>query len=380
MQAAFGRPACAEPSVVQETLEACTAANVVQRPQAMDRISRQHSRGYRHDYPRSVQGLDADRTGRPCGKKAACAPKGSCAQQRHRRGRQLGRVLATRYTDIVVDRLFGGTTQLTKALRSLVQAAEQTLERADDRRRQTLWRLAAGGGSGAAVNGLLKRGDHGHCKDYSGTRAQPLAASVPDWGDDPRMAARQVGGVSEPAPASVRPVRRLAVRCRKQNGQWGIGVLRSTLVPEDVMALPQQPVDRLTDPPAVLLAYVSLYDQRGGGVETAITGEKQGLGLTTRNKQRFEAQQMLIQLGVLAHNTMGWTRHWLTPSVPWWKRWGIMRLVRDVCQVSGRLGFDSQQHIVHIILNAADPLAKAFATGLNVLLEAEHIAVTLGEI
>jgi len=279
-----------------------------------------------------------------------------------------------------VDRLFGGTTQLTKALRPLVQAAEQTLELDDESRRRTLWRLDAGGGSVAEVNWLLKRGYHVHCKDYSGTRAQTLAASVPDWVDDPRIAERQVGWVSEPAPASVRPVRRMAVRCRKKNGQWGIGVLISTLVPGDVIALTQQPVDRLTDPTAVLLAYVSLYDQRGGGVETAIKGDKQGLGLTKRNKKRFEAQQMLIQLGVLAHNTMVWTRHWLTPYVPRLKRWGIMRLVRDVCQVSGRLGFDSQQHIVHIILNAADPLAKALATGLSVLLEAEHIAVTLGEI
>jgi len=380
LQAAFGRTACAEQSVVQETLDACTAANVVQMHQAMDIIYRQHSRGYRHDYTRSLQVLDADMTGMPCGKKAAFAIKGYFAKQRNRRGRQLGRVLATRYDEIVVDRLFGGTTQLTKALRPLVQAAEQTLELDDERRRRTLWRLDAGGGSVAEVNWLLNRGYHVHCKDYSGTRAQTLAASVPDWVDDPRIAERQVGWVSEPAPAYVRPVRRIAVRCRKKNGQWGIGVLISTLVPEDVIALTQQPVDRLTDPTAVLLAYVSLYDQRGGGVETAIKGDKQGLGLTKRNKKRFEAQQMLIQLGVLAHNTMVWTRHWLTPYVPRLKRWGIMRLVRDVCQVSGRLGFDSQQHIVHIILNAADPLAKALATGLSVLLEAEHIAVTLGEI
>jgi hypothetical protein len=380
LQAAFGRTACAEQSVVQETLDACTAANVVQMHQAMDTIYRQHSRGYRHDYTRSLQVLDADMTGMPCGKKAAFATKGYFAKQRNRRGRQLGRVLATRYDEIVVDRLFGGTTQLTKALRPLVQAAEQTLALDDERRRRTLWRLDAGGGSVAEVNWLLKRGYHVHCKDYSGTRAQTLAASVPDWVDDPRIAERQVGWVSEPAPAYVRPVRRIAVRCRKKNGQWGIGVLISTLVPEDVIALTQQPVDRLTDPTAVLLAYVSLYDQRGGGVETAIKGDKQGLGLTKRNKKRFEAQQMLIQLGVLAHNTMVWTRHWLTPYVPRLKRWGIMRLVRDVCQVSGRLGFDSQQHIVHIMLNAADPLAKALATGLSVLLEAEYIAVTLGEI
>ena len=265
LQAAFGRTACAEQSVVQETLDACTAANVVQMHQAMDLIYRQHSRGYRHDYTRSLQVLDADMTGMPCGKKAAFATKGYFAKQRNRRGRQLGRVLATRSNEIVVDRLFGGTTQLTKALRPLVQAAEQTLELDDDRRRQTLWRLDAGGGSVAEVNWLLKRGYHVHCKDYWGTRAQTLAASVPDWVDDPRIAERQVGWVSEPAPAYVRPVRRIAVRCRKKNGQWGIGVLLSTLVPEDVIALTQQPVDCLTDPPAVLLAYVSLYDQRGGG-------------------------------------------------------------------------------------------------------------------
>lgn len=96
LQAAFGRQACAEQSVVQETLDACTEANVAQMHHAMDTISRHHSRGYRHDYTRSWQVLEVDMTGMPCGTKAACARKGSFANQRHRRGRQLGRVLATR--------------------------------------------------------------------------------------------------------------------------------------------------------------------------------------------------------------------------------------------------------------------------------------------
>ena len=38
LQAAFGRQACAEQSVVQETLDACTEANVAQMHQAMDSI------------------------------------------------------------------------------------------------------------------------------------------------------------------------------------------------------------------------------------------------------------------------------------------------------------------------------------------------------
>src|SRR5947208_8391123 len=58
LQAAFGRAACAEQSVVQETLDACTAENVTQLAQAVDLIYRQHSQGYRHDYRRGWQILD----------------------------------------------------------------------------------------------------------------------------------------------------------------------------------------------------------------------------------------------------------------------------------------------------------------------------------
>jgi hypothetical protein len=126
LQAAFGRQACAEPSVVQETLDACTEANVAQMHEALDTLSRRQRRGYRHDYRQTLQLLDVDMTGMPCGKKAAFATKGYFAKQRNRRGRQLGRVLATRYDAIVVDRLFGSTTPLTSALRPLVQAAERT--------------------------------------------------------------------------------------------------------------------------------------------------------------------------------------------------------------------------------------------------------------
>jgi hypothetical protein len=380
LQAACGRTACAEQSVVQETLDACTDTNVAQMHEAMDTIYRWHSRGYRHDYTRSMQVLEADRTGMPCGKKAAFATKGYFAKQRNRRGRQLGRVLATRYDEIVVDRLFSGTTQLPTALQPLVLAAERSLDLDEAKRCRTLWRVDAGGGSVEDVNWLLGRGYHVHCKDYSGTRAQTLAACVTTWVDDPRMPERQVGWVPATATPYVRPVRRIAVRCLKKNGQWGVGVLMSTLSSHEVMTLTQQPVDRVQDPTAVLLADVSLYDQRGGGVEIAIKGDKQGLGMTKRNKKRFAAQQMVTQLNALAHKTMGWARHWLTAYCPRLRRWGIVRLVRDVFHMSGQMVFDHRQRMAQIILNRADPLAKDLVTGLRVLLESEHIAVTLGEI
>ena len=95
LQAAFGRTQCAEQSVVQETLDACTGKNVSQMEQALDTIYRQHSRGYQHDYTAAWQLVDVDMSGLPCGKKAAFASKGYFAKQRNRRGRQLGRVLAT---------------------------------------------------------------------------------------------------------------------------------------------------------------------------------------------------------------------------------------------------------------------------------------------
>src|SRR5438270_7650338 len=136
LQAAFGRSRCAEQSVVQETLDHCTAENVRQMEQALDTISRQHSQGYRHDYATQYQILDVDMSGMPCGKKAAFESLGYFAKQRNRRGRQLGRVLATRYGEVVVDRLFDGKTQLAKALQPLMEAAQHTLE-LDERKRQS---------------------------------------------------------------------------------------------------------------------------------------------------------------------------------------------------------------------------------------------------
>ncbi len=180
LQRAFGRDACAEQSVVQKTLDACTQENVQQMEQAMDEIYRQHSQGYQHNYDQAIQILDVDMSGQPCGPKAAFATKGYFANQRDRRGRQLGRVLASRYQEVVVDRLFDGKQQLVKALPPLIKAAEATLglEDAPDKRGQTVVRVDSGGGSLQDINGLLERGYLFHGKDYSTQRARNLAESV----------------------------------------------------------------------------------------------------------------------------------------------------------------------------------------------------------
>src|ERR671932_2611322 len=53
-QAAFGRTACAEQSVIQDTLDACDATTVQQMEQALTTIVRHHSQAYRHDYVQQV--------------------------------------------------------------------------------------------------------------------------------------------------------------------------------------------------------------------------------------------------------------------------------------------------------------------------------------
>jgi hypothetical protein len=152
LQAAVGLQRCAEQSVVQDTLDACTEENVRQMEQALDTIYRQHAQGYRHDYARAWQILDVDMSGLPCGPKAAFATKGYFAKQRNRRGRQLGRVLASRYDEVVVDRLFAGTAQLAAALQPLVTAAEGTLELDAAKRASTILRVDAGGGTLEHIN------------------------------------------------------------------------------------------------------------------------------------------------------------------------------------------------------------------------------------
>ncbi len=136
------------------------------------------------------------------------------------------------------------------------------------------------------MNWLLARGYHVHAKDYSSRHARSLAKSVRVWFDDPHDSGRQAGPVPEAPTAYVRPVRRIAVRCRQQDGQWAVGVLISTLTDAQVLSLTGQSPSQLADPQAVLLAYVAFYDERGGGIETSLKGDKQGLGLTRRNKKR----------------------------------------------------------------------------------------------
>ena len=375
LQQAFGRSACADQSVIQDTLDACDATTVQQMEQALTTIFRQHSQAYHHDYAQHLQLVDIDITGLPCGPKAAFATKGYFAKQRNRRGRQLGRVLATHYHEVVVEHLLPGTEQLPKALRPLVEATEQVLELDAARRACTLIRVDAGGGSVDDLNWLLGRGYQVLAKEYSGKRAHKHAAMVADWVDDPRVPGRQIGWVPGAAPEYVRPVLRVAVRCPKKNGQWGIGVLIAALAPADAAPPPPGAAPSISQ----LLTTVYRYDARGGGVETANKEDKQGLGIGKRNKKRFAAQQVVGHLGRLAHNLVVWARRWLAAEAPTIRQLGVKRLVRDVFHVNGLVDRDVTGHIRQIVLNQAHCYARRLCAALQALVGVEHVAVSLGE-
>ncbi|KKN21383.1 hypothetical protein LCGC14_0926000 [marine sediment metagenome] len=379
LQRAFGRKRCAEQSVISDTLDACTDENVTQMQAAMQTIYRTHSMGYGHDYDLDLQLLDIDLTGQPCGAKAEFASKGYFLHQRNRRGRQLGRVLATWYNEVVVDRIYDGKTVLPAVLQELVQQGADVLDLDEAKRARTILRIDSHGGSQAAVNALLDQGYQIHIKEYSSKRAQRLAKSVTAWFDDPKVAGRQIGWVEEDPTEYSRPLRRIAARSRKKNGQWGVGVILSTLPDQDVAYLAGLPLDIPLTARDVACAHIYFYDLRGGGVETSAKEDKQGLGITKRNKKRFAAQAMLTQLNALAHNLIVWFRHWLTPS---WHRvlqLGIVRLIRDVFHCNGQAVIQPDDTISAIHLSPIDLHSMKLFDALQRLLIPIHVDVYLAE-
>ena len=379
LQRAFGRSSCAEQSVVQETLSACTAKNVVEMQAAFAELFRAHSAAYRHDYGAELQVLDADLSGLPCGKRAEAATKGYFSQPRARYGRQLGRVVAAHYGEVVVDQVYPGNVQLSTTLPHLVEEAEQTLGLDEERRQRTVLRIDAGGGSMNGINWLLRRGYHVHCKDFSTRRAAHFALSVGEWHDDPRRAGRQLGWALVKEGDYARPVRRLALRWQRKNGQRCHALLISTLEAEDVLRLVGRAPEQLADSQAVLAAYAELYDQRGGTVEIELKEWKQGIGLAKRNKKSYTGQQMVVLLGALAHNCIVWAKRWLQARAPKLKRYGVQRLVRDLFQVGGQIEYEGRHVVKRIVLNGASALARHCAKSLRALLKQEHVSVILGK-
>ena len=368
LQHAFGRTGCAEQSTISDTLDTCTARTDEQMRVALREVFQQYSRSYPHDYTQGLQQVDVDMMGWPAGGQCEGAEKAFFSDRSHRRGRQLGRVLATTYDEVVVDRLYAGKRQLEHCLPQLMSEAEVVLGLQDEsaasknRRKNTVVRVDGGGGTEADINGLLARDYLIMLKVHNAQRARKLAESVVTWVTDPKVPARQVGWVGHPTPY-VAPTRQLAIRHRKtggnHHGEFGYSVLVFNLSDVQLAELLGCPPPASPTDPQVLFNALHYYDLRGGGVETQIKGDKGGLGLAHRNKRRFYAQAMSVQLGQLAHNLVIWSRNRLAQTDARFTHFGILRMVRDVYTISGWIAFDSSGTIRRVELNPKHPYAAS---------------------
>lgn len=223
-QRACGRTGCAEQSTISTTLNRCTVEAVRQLRAALNQIYQTHSQGYPHDYAARYQLWDVAMTGMPAGRQGAGVRQEYFAGQKNKRGRQLGRVMASHYSEIVVDRLYDGKRQLDRSLQELVRTTEQVLALRVKQRRQTVLRVDAGGGRDADVNGMLKRGYQVLVKVKNHWRAKKLAHTVPQWYPDPKVPEREVRWVEHPH-NYIQPTRQLAIRKRKKDGKGSYHVL-----------------------------------------------------------------------------------------------------------------------------------------------------------
>lgn len=381
---AFGKEACAEQSVVQDTLNACTPTNVGQMMLALDAVFQKHSLAYRHDFHSGMLLVDIDLTGLPCGKKCEDATKGYQAEAGIRWGRQMGRVLAAQYEEVVIDRLYPGNLHLTQVLPPLVKDLETTLGLDEEKRKRTIIRMDAGGGSLDEVNRLLKLGYQVHCKDISAARAESCAQMVKRWIPDPQHPHRQMGWADFDCPDYIRPVRRLILRWppmserERKKRPFHYACILTTHEPAEVIKQLRLQAHTINNEDQTTLAYSTFYDKRGGTVEVEIKESKQGIGINKRSKKRFAAQQMVILLGSLAHNILVWSRRWLTADAPRFAKYGALRIVRDLFQISGLLEFNEAGQLLRITLNKATPYVREMASALEKLLAATGVKIKVG--
>lgn len=366
LQRAFGRQGCAEQSVVSTTLNRCTVENIEEMQGALATILRAHSQVGSHNYQQWLL-LDVDMCGFVTGAQAEGATKGYFPRQKGKRGRQLGRVTASQYEEIVYQKLYNGKRQLDNSLQELLLAAAAVLELDEERRQRTIVRVDGGGGRDEDINWMLRHGYGVLAKVHSWQRCRKLAKTVTTWLPDEKEAGREAGWVTAPHPYE-RETKQVAVRKCKANGMWQESLIVTSLPAPVLFWLAGLPACAHPTADQLLWAIVYAYDKRSGGIESSFRQSKEGLHIHRRNKRSFVAQEMLLLLAQLAQNVLIWVRNRLARLVPAWQHWGLKRLLRDVLALPGRLRLDARGRIVCFVVDCRPPnaatLTRAAAFGL----------------
>lgn len=365
LQVAFGLPGCAEQSTIADTLDAATAQDVADLRRAVEAIFVRHSRARRHDFAGAILTLDLDLSPAPASAKAEGSERGFMGRSRSKTGRKLVRVRAAAYQETVWEEVRPGkTAEGLSVLREAVLATERLLGLDGDgaevlaKRARTAWRLDSGWGGEEAINWLLARGYPVTGKFKAWQRVAKLVAPIQQW-EPTSSAGREVAVV--PAPVElVRPTRQYAVRTpsdEKKGGYYSAVLFSSR-------------ADR------TMAEVVDHYDGRAG-MEADLKGDQRGLGLTVLRKRKLAAQQVVVLLVGLAHHVLIWARRWLGEQAPRLAGLGIVRLVREVWAVPGRIKLAGTE-VRRVRLNRDHPRARDLVHGFRQLLPPSQTLALLG--
>jgi len=178
---AWGREQFHEQSTIARVLDACTSLQVRQMREANEAILHWLGQAHRHDFSRSLLRVDIDLSGLPASKRAEGSRKGYFSGRRNSYGRQLVRIGATDYREVVASLLYPGTQTSLASLQPAVLTLERVLYLDLLRRQRTLIRLDGGFGSDDNLAWLLNRSYQLIAKGYSGKRAAAYARQVRHW-------------------------------------------------------------------------------------------------------------------------------------------------------------------------------------------------------
>jgi len=339
---AWGREQFHEQSTIARVLDACTSLQVRQMREANEAILHWLGQAHRHDFSRSLLRVDIDLSGLPASKRAEGSTKGYFSGRRNSYGRQLVRIGATDYREVVASLLYPGTQTSLASLQPAVLTLERVLYLDLLRRQRTLIRLDGGFGSDDNLAWLLNRSYQLIAKGYSGKRAAAYARQVRHW-IEVRPGEKWVA-LSPVQLAFPVPTQTVAVRWLTPKRRWRHALYITT----DLNATPVEVVET--------------YDDRGAG-EVEIQTDHMGLLLRRRRKRSFAAQEMLVLLNDLAHNWLAWLHAWVLQDTPF-KGFGPKRIIRDLLSIPGEADIVNDE-LIELRLKASHPYAAVMTEVLE---------------
>lgn len=402
---AFGRDQSADQSSVQRTLSSCSSENVAQFQQALAQIFVTNSRTRRHKFGKNKSPLilDIDLTGLPCSKHYEGSCKGYFADCKPgTTGRQLYRVSASQYNEVVYQQVFPGNTGSAplENFKVMLEAAFAVLALKAKYKKRILIRLDGGFGNAPIINYLLAEGYQFVTKLGNAPRSNKLCHSVEadGWHLD-QCHQREFGLVhAESGYTSVesRPLYQIGVRHippQKDVGKAKAKAAKASLtVKKEVTSAEPRPyaynvlvvrVDGLSwvkgtaVAESEILCQVHFYDSRAVIETASIKGDKQGLGLVKRRKFSLMGQEILVLLAQLAHNLVEWAKGWLAQSEPQLATFGIQRWVRDLFSIAGAVIFETGR-IVKVRFNQRNRLVRRFHKPIAEYFAKLNIEVAIG--